>query len=124
MFVQQRRQLIGGTNSEAGAPLGISSKPALILVHTGHGLWDSSVARLIEEIEQIDGDLLLVEARLHGSPSLEDARAAAAFLGVWETVTVEVPRRGQRGVSEVAENVVAKYRQALIRQGCSLLGAV
>ncbi len=98
------------------------ARPALVLLHTGHGLWDSSVGRLIEEIERLEGDLVLTEARRQGSPSLEDARAAAAFLGARGSVTVEVPVSSRRegppgadwnGVSRDAERVLAAYRRAL-----------
>lgn len=124
MFRESRSKFSMGSQGGWSAPVGSGSRPALVLLHSGKGLWDSAVASLIEEIEHIDGELLVVEASHHGSPSLADARAAAAFLGVWEIVTVKVPQRGQRGVSEVAENIVARYERALSEQGSTLPEAV
>lgn len=122
MTRQPLQQFSAGRQRGTVAPWKMGSRPALVLLHAGHGLWDFSVARLIEEIEHIDGDLLLVEARRQGSPSLEDARAAAAFLGARRIITLEVPassRRGNgsgaesRGLSKDAERVLAAYRRAL-----------
>ncbi len=132
MFRQSRGKFSKESKSGWLAPSGSVSRPALVLLHSGHGLWDSSVASLIEEIEHIDGELLVVEASHHGSPSLEDARAAAAFLGAEGTVTLEVPGgagawrggRGWRGASRAAENIVAKYREALSEQDFTLMEAV